>query len=51
MVAAFAPAQDKPRIIPQGDPFASDGRAAGSEDLEATRVLENLQFGRNYVKD
>jgi len=47
--AAFAPAE--PPRMPQGDPFA-DGDAP-PEDMQATRVLnlEDLQFGRNYVKD
>ena len=49
-VAAFAPAPERPQI-PQSDPFAEDEPPAA--DLEATRVLnlEELQFGRNYVKD
>lgn len=52
-VAAFAPAASKPPRMPQGDPFAEDDAAHTPEDVEATRVLnlEDLQFGRNYVKD
>lgn len=50
-VAAFAPAAaETPEM---GDPFAEDNAAQSPEDVEATRVLnlEDLQFGRNYVKD
>ena len=52
-VAAFAPAAAEEADMPQGDPFAEDSAPAAQEDVEATRVLnlEDLQFGRNYVKD
>ena len=51
--AAFAPVAAEAPHIPQGDPFAEDNAAQPPEDTEATRVLnlEDLQFGRNYVKD
>ncbi len=51
-VAAFAPAAAEEADMPQGDPFAEDSAPAAQEDVEATRVLnlEDLQFGRNYVK-
>lgn len=52
-VAAFAPAASEAPRIPQGDPFAEDNTTPSPEDVAATRVLnlEDLQFGRNYVKD
>lgn len=52
-VAAFAPAAPEKPHPPQGDPFAEDSAAGPPEDMEATRVLnlEDLQFGRNYVKE
>lgn len=54
VAAAFVPV-DKPAAgrLPQGDPFSDDGASGKQEDLEATRVLnlEDLQFGRNYMRE
>ena len=45
-VAAMAP-------LPEADPFAGDAPAPEGEpeDLEETRVLDDLQFGRNYKRE
>lgn len=50
-VAAFAPARDTPGP-PAGDPFTED-TPVSPEDIAATRVLnlDDLQFGRNYMKE
>ena len=53
-LSVFAPAREReePPAAPVGDPFAEDALPAGG-DMDDTRVLnlDDLQFGRNYVKD
>ena len=50
-VAAFSPAPEAGSGSAQGDPFDSESAASEPEDLEETRVLDDLQFGRNYKRD
>ena len=52
-VAAFAPAPEPEQPAPVADPFASDAPAFPGETEEGlgdTRVLDDLQFGRNYKR-
>lgn len=52
-VAAFAPVQEEaPQPMPpEEDPFANSAPAQTADELEETRVLDDLQFGRNYKRD